>query len=124
LLCSRRWGKWWSFGQCGVSGTRQVLNAYRYISPLTMRTRMAELFLDESTVRWWLPNNEGFSAILQSIRTFADERNVTAVSAQSEKLRQIRHVFSKMQIGPGSGGAPESSGAGPSGGGRERDATA
>lgn len=62
---------------------------------------MAELFRDQSCVRWWLPNDEGFSPILKSIRTLADERNETAVSAQTENLREIRHVFSRMQLGGG-----------------------
>lgn len=66
-----------------------------------MRTRMAELFNDPSCVSWWLPNNEGFSPILQSVRAFADERNVTAVSAQKENLREVRHIFAKLQIGEG-----------------------
>lgn len=63
-----------------------------------MRLRMAELFRDESCLRWWLPNDEGFTPMLQSIRAFADERNATAVSTQSENLRQIRSVFSRMDI--------------------------
>ena len=62
---------------------------------------MAELFNDPSCAQWWLPNNEGFSPILQSVRAFADERNVTAVSAQTENLREIRHIFAKLQIGEG-----------------------
>ncbi|CAK7199985.1 hypothetical protein SEUCBS139899_002673 [Sporothrix eucalyptigena] len=86
-----------------------LIETMGYIFPLTMRTRMAELFNDPSCVQWWLPNNEGFSPILQSVRAFADERNVTAVSAQTENLRKIRHIFAKLQIGEGdsnnSGGA-------------------
>lgn len=70
-----------------------------------MRTRMAELFRDESCVQWWLPNNEGFTPILQAVRAFADERNATAVSAQTENLREIRHIFAKMELG-GSEGSP------------------
>ncbi len=66
---------------------------------------MAELFRDESCIRWWLPNDEGFSPILRSIRAFADERNATAVSAQTENLREIRHVFAKMQLGAGDDGS-------------------
>ena len=69
-----------------------------------MRARMAELFRDQSCVRWWLPNDEGFSPLLQRIRVFADERNATAVTAQTENLREIRHIFAKMQLGPGDGG--------------------
>lgn len=65
---------------------------------------MAELFNDPSCVQWWLPNNEGFSPILQSVRAFADERNVTAVSAQTENLREVRHIFAKLQIGEGGAG--------------------
>jgi phosphodiesterase/alkaline phosphatase D-like protein len=64
-----------------------------------MRTRMAELFGDQSCVRWWLPNDEGFTEILKNVRIFADERNATAVTAQSENLREIRHIFAKMQLG-------------------------
>ena len=60
---------------------------------------MAELFDDESCVRWWLPNDEGFSPLLQGIRAIADERNAMAVATQRESLQQIRHVFSRMQIG-------------------------
>lgn len=66
-----------------------------------MRTRMAEVFRDESCIRWWLPNDEGFSHTLQNVRIFADERIATAVSAQTENLREIRHVFEAMHIGPG-----------------------
>lgn len=73
---------------------------YRYISPATMRRRMAEHFSDESCIRWWLPNDEGFTPLLQSIRAFADERNAMAASTQRDTLTQVRHVFSKMNIGP------------------------
>ena len=69
-----------------------------------MRKRMSELFRDESCVRWWLPNDEGFSPVLQSIRAFADERNAAAVSAQPENARRTRNVFSKMHIGKPEGG--------------------
>jgi len=75
-----------------------------------MRKRMADLFHDQDCIRWWLPNDEGFTPIIQNIRAFADERNAMAASAQSEHLRQIRNVFSKMQIGPPSGNAEGSGG--------------
>ncbi|KAK3487725.1 uncharacterized protein B0T23DRAFT_213097 [Neurospora hispaniola] len=75
-----------------------LLERMGYISPGTMRLRMAELFRDGSCLRWWLPNDEGFTPMLQSIRAFADERNAMAVSTQSENLRQIRSVFSRMNI--------------------------
>ena len=59
---------------------------------------MGELFHDPSCSRWWLPNEEGFSPILQSIRTFADERNAAAMTVQAENLREVHHIFSKMEI--------------------------
>jgi len=64
---------------------------------------MSELFNDQSCVHWWLPNDEGFTPMLQTIRAFADDRNAAAASTQGENLRQIRHVFSKMDIGPRGG---------------------
>lgn len=64
-----------------------------------MRERMAELFRDPSCTRWWLPDDEAFSPILKSVRTFADERNATAVTAQSDKLRDARQIFAKLQLG-------------------------
>lgn len=63
-----------------------------------MRKRMSELFHDDSCARWWLPNDEGFSPILQNIRAFADERNAAAVVTQPENTRRLRNVFSKMHI--------------------------
>ncbi|KAM7188184.1 hypothetical protein V8F33_010777 [Rhypophila sp. PSN 637] len=76
-----------------------LLEGMGYISPKTMRTRMAELFNDQSCLHWWLPNHEGFTPILQTIRNFADDRNAAAVSTQGDNLGQVRHVFSKMEIG-------------------------
>lgn len=43
---------------------------------------MAHLFQDETAVRWWLPNDQGFSPILQSVRAFADERSYSPASPQ------------------------------------------
>ncbi|KAK4237299.1 adhesion and hyphal regulator 1 [Achaetomium macrosporum] len=80
-----------------------LLETMGYISPVTMRTRMAQLFGDDSCLRWWLPDDEGFSPLLQNIRAIADERNAMALSTQRESLQQIRHVFSRMQIGPEDG---------------------
>lgn len=80
---------------------------------------MSELFHEPSCVRWWLPNDEGFTPILQSIRTFADERNAVAVSAQVENLREVRHVFAKMQLSDNTGGDGAAA-AGGSGGGPPR----
>lgn len=59
--------------------------------------KMAQLFRDPSCAHWWLPNDEGLTPILQAIRMFADERNTAAVNAQHENLREVRHLFAKME---------------------------
>ncbi|KAL2153229.1 hypothetical protein VTH82DRAFT_4384 [Thermothelomyces myriococcoides] len=78
-----------------------MIESIGYISSITMRRRMAELFNDESCVRWWLPNDEGFTPLLQNIRAIADERNVNvmALATQRENLQQIQQNFSRMQMG-------------------------
>lgn len=60
---------------------------------------MAERLQDGSIIRWWLPDEQGFSPIMQSIRAFADERNATALSAQSENLGEMKTVFAAMRLG-------------------------
>lgn len=57
---------------------------------------MAELFQDPSCLRWWLPNDEGFTPVLQRIREFADERNIVAVNAQQERVREVRQLYQKF----------------------------
>lgn len=63
-----------------------------------MRTRMAHLLQDDTVMRWWLPNNEGFSPVLQSVRAFADERgNTPALAAQqSSQSRNMREVLDSL----------------------------
>ncbi|KAK1640980.1 hypothetical protein BDP81DRAFT_457917 [Colletotrichum phormii] len=75
-----------------------LLETKGYIHPISLRAKMAEMFHEPSCVRWWLPNDEGYSRILQDVRTFADERNANAASAQAENLREVRHIFAKMQM--------------------------
>ncbi|KAH7238275.1 hypothetical protein BKA59DRAFT_514572 [Fusarium tricinctum] len=86
-----------------------LLETMGYIHPLPLRTKMAELFREPSCVRWWLPNEEGFSPVLQEIRNFADERNAAAVTAQQESIREVRHIFAKMSL-MDDANAPPSSG--------------
>ncbi|KAI1658508.1 hypothetical protein F4813DRAFT_388779 [Daldinia decipiens] len=77
-----------------------MLEALGYVFPLTIRTRMAEIFREPSCIQWWLPNDEGLSPVLRSIRAFADERNANPVSQQTESLREISAIFAKMRIDP------------------------
>ncbi|KAH6607479.1 hypothetical protein Trco_003792 [Trichoderma cornu-damae] len=79
-----------------VSTTILIRSNIRHINPVTRRTKMAEIFGDPSCVHWWLPNDEGFTPILQSIRSFADERNARAVNTQQVNLREVKHLFDKL----------------------------
>lgn len=72
--------------------------AHRYTFPLTVRERMAELFRDPTCTEWWLPNGEGLSPSLRSIRAFADERNANPVSEETESVREISAIFAKMRV--------------------------
>lgn len=70
-----------------------------YIFPITVRRRLAELFQDETVVRWWLPDDHGFTPMLQSVRAFADERNAAATSARTEGLQDMKSVFAALHLG-------------------------
>jgi hypothetical protein len=72
---------------------------------------MAQLFEDESCVRWWLPNDEGFSPLLQNIRAIADERNALAIETQKESLQRIGLNLARMQIGTDHGATEDGDGA-------------
>ncbi|KAK7927154.1 hypothetical protein PG985_004152 [Apiospora marii] len=84
-----------------------------YLAPFTIRSRMALIFRDPSCIHWWIPNDDGFTPILQETRAFADERNGIPVSKQSEDVRDMASVFAKMRLdyeGGQSPTAPPSSG--------------
>ncbi|OAA47700.1 hypothetical protein NOR_02190 [Metarhizium rileyi] len=74
-----------------------LLDTMGFIHPTTRRMKMAQLFRDPSCAHWWLPDDEGLTPILEAIRAFADERNTAAVNAQHENLREVRHLFAKME---------------------------
>lgn len=61
-----------------------------------MRARMAQLFDDDSVMRWWLPNDQGLSPVLQCVRAFADERNRSAVSTHAEQVRDMTDLFNAV----------------------------
>ncbi|PHH90476.1 hypothetical protein CDD83_3571 [Cordyceps sp. RAO-2017] len=69
------------------------------IHPTSRRLKMAQVLRDPSCAHWWLPDDEGLTPILRSVRTFADERNAAAVDAQLENIREVRHLFAKLEMG-------------------------
>ncbi|KAK4080398.1 hypothetical protein Trihar35433_1503 [Trichoderma harzianum] len=73
-----------------------LLETQGHINPATRREKMAEIFGDPSCAQWWLPNDEGFTPILKSVRGFADERNARAMNTQQVNLREVKHLFDKL----------------------------
>lgn len=71
----------------------------RSIQALPLRSRLAELFNDKNAAQWWLPDNRGFSPMLQSIRNFADERHHAAVHAL-DRLQVAVKLFDKLDLTP------------------------
>ncbi|KAL2754286.1 hypothetical protein ACRALDRAFT_2043311 [Sodiomyces alcalophilus JCM 7366] len=69
-----------------------------YIHPINVRVKMGEMFREPSCARWWLPNDEGYTPVLQAVRSLADERNAAAINAQQENLREVRHIFAKLDM--------------------------
>ncbi|PNY29364.1 Uncharacterized protein TCAP_00714 [Tolypocladium capitatum] len=65
-----------------------LLDILGCIHPTTCRMKMAEVFRDPSCAHWWLPNDQGLTPVLRSIRTFADERDAAAVNAQQGNIQQ------------------------------------
>lgn len=59
---------------------------------------MGEMFREPSCARWWLPNDEGYTPVLRAVRSLADERNAAAINAQQENLREVRHIFAKLDM--------------------------
>ncbi|QUC16962.1 uncharacterized protein UV8b_01203 [Ustilaginoidea virens] len=74
-----------------------LLENMGFIQPTERRLKLAVLFRDPSCAHWWLPNEEGLTPVLRAIKLFADERNAAAVNAQHENIREVRHVFAKLE---------------------------
>lgn len=74
-----------------------------YIYPDVMRNRMLEAWgLEPSD--WWLPNDEGCPPIIRSIKDFIHERSTAPRDQVSEDLKEMRGIFSSLNItnSPGS----------------------
>ena len=59
---------------------------------------MAEFWGLPELRHWWLPNDEGYPPIVRSIRAFIEDRAQPRAQAQSEDVRNMRAIFSKMSI--------------------------
>ena len=49
-------------------------------------------------MHWWLPNNEGYPPIIRSIRKFVEERTAPAKDLPSEDLRDMKAIFSSLNL--------------------------
>ncbi|KAJ3497561.1 hypothetical protein NLG97_g1803 [Lecanicillium saksenae] len=76
-----------------------LLETMGSIQTLPFRSRMASMFNDEDAKRWWLPNDKGFSPMLQSIRNFADERHNAALHSQLDHMQMMGKLFVKLDFG-------------------------
>lgn len=80
------------------------LNALcRYIFPPTYRDKVAQLWCLPEVCHWWLPNDEGYSSIVRSIREFMEYRSPEDPSraggkTKSEDLRNLKAIFSKISM--------------------------
>ncbi|KAJ4371028.1 hypothetical protein N0V86_008723 [Didymella sp. IMI 355093] len=74
-----------------------------YIYPVSMRNRMLEAWGLEAS-DWWLPNDEGCPPIIRSIKDFIRERSTAPKDQVSEDLKEMRGIFSSLNISdsPGS----------------------
>lgn len=74
-----------------------------YIYPDAMRNRMLEAWGLEAS-DWWLPNDEGCPPIVRSIKDFIRERSTAPRDQVSEDLKEMRGIFSSLNISdsPGS----------------------
>ncbi|RDW79724.1 hypothetical protein BP6252_04362 [Coleophoma cylindrospora] len=84
-----------------------AIEAEGYIYPYTFRTKMSDLFQDRSCMHWWLPNEEGYPSIIKSIRKFVEERTAPAKDVSTEGLRDMKAIFSSMNLDDGKSTPPK-----------------
>ncbi|KAL5629927.1 hypothetical protein BROUX41_001533 [Berkeleyomyces rouxiae] len=68
-----------------------------YIQSTSARKGISKFFNDESVAQWWYPDEQGFTKILRSVRSYTDARNLHAQQWQ-EELRDVNHIFSALTI--------------------------
>jgi hypothetical protein len=61
-------------------------------------------------MHWWLPNDEGYSPIIRSIRKFVEERTSPATDLPKEDLRDMKQIFSSLRLDDGPSDLPPNEG--------------
>ena len=59
---------------------------------------MSDLFRDRTCMRWWLPNDEGYPPIIQSIRKFVEERTSPAVDVSGGDVKDMKAIFASLNL--------------------------
>ena len=85
-----------------------------FIQTFAFRSKMAELFRDNSCMHWWLPNDELYHPIIRSIRKFVEDRTSSPKNAESKDVQDMKAVFSAMDISDQSDSSPQMSNRGKS----------
>jgi len=61
-------------------------------------------------MHWWLPNDECYPPIIRSIRKFVEERTLPAKDLPSEDLRDMKAIFSSLNLEDESSSEPPHTG--------------
>lgn len=74
-----------------------ILISDRYIYPAALRKRMSD-YWDTDVTEWWLPNGEGYSAVLRATRALNASRTNDIKNVAAEDLRDMKGVFEAMSL--------------------------
>ncbi|CAI6337554.1 unnamed protein product [Periconia digitata] len=78
-----------------------------YIYPAILRTQLLETW-GMAASDWWFPNDEGCPRMIRSIKDFIRERTTEPKDQVSQDLREMRGIFSTLNMSdspPGDGGS-------------------
>ena len=70
----------------------------RYVYPAMYRMKMSEMWQLPEINHWWLPHEERFHPILKAIRAFSKERASRPSDDHQEDIRDMKAIFSKLNI--------------------------
>lgn len=71
----------------------------RYTYPPTLREKMAVLWGVPDIRHWWLPNDEGYSPIIRTIRSFTEDRTPQPAGQPTEAVRTMKGLFNNLNFG-------------------------
>ena len=71
----------------------------RHVYPSTFRERMSNLWKIPDLRNWWLPNDEGYPAVVRNIRSSMENRLPTNIyRSRSEDQRNIKSIFAHLSL--------------------------